>query len=77
MVNAGLIERRKGLMRNFRVGQIITLMGKTKHGKNRIKEHGEKWEIRKININKLFLHSLIDDDIRWIERDFDKDFDIL
>ena len=31
------------------VGRLIILSGKTRHGKNRINEHGERWKIREIS----------------------------
>ena len=31
------------------VGRWIILSGKTRHGKNRINEHGERWKIREIS----------------------------
>ena len=31
------------------IGRWVILSGKTRHGKNRINEHGERWKIREIS----------------------------
>ena len=32
------------------VGRWVTLSGKTRHGKNRISEHGERWLIKEVAV---------------------------
>ena len=32
------------------VGRWVTLSGKTRHGKNRISEHGERWLIKEVKV---------------------------
>lgn len=53
---------------------IIKLKGITQKGKNRIREHGELWEVLacpvKPEINKLFIRSLLTDEKRWLTDDF-------
>lgn len=35
------------------VGDVITLAGKTQKGKNRVREHGERWLVREIDNSVL------------------------
>jgi len=39
----------------MKVGQVLVLIGKTRHGKNRVKEQGELWRI--VNITPALPHS--------------------
>ena len=36
------------LLKMFKVGDWVTLKGKTQHGKNRISQHGTLWQVTEI-----------------------------
>ena len=36
-------------MSKFFVGDIVKLFGKTRHGKNRIRENGDMWEVIQVD----------------------------
>lgn len=66
------------------VGQTITLTGKNRFGKNRVKELGDQWIVRKIqdkvaccNGGKGALLTLVKDkwELRWIDLPTDDNFD--
>lgn len=66
-------------------GKWIVLKGITGHGKNRIREHGDKWLVVKKCDNKLMLRSRQETfkiggemhfDGRWIDIPIDKNFEI-
>tara|TARA_Y100001951_G_scaffold86913_1_gene77614 strand:- start:1339 stop:1581 length:243 start_codon:yes stop_codon:yes gene_type:complete len=66
-------------------GNWITLKGITGHGKNRIREHGDKWLVEKKCDNKLMLRSrhetfkaggVMHFDGRWVDIPTDKNFEI-
>ena len=66
-------------------GNWITLKGLTGHGKNRIREHGDKWLVEKKCDNKLMLRSrhetfkadgVMHFDGRWVDIPTDKNFEI-
>ena len=66
-------------------GNWITLKGITGHGKNRIREHGDKWLVEKKCDNKLMLRSrnetfkaggVMHFDGRWGDIPTDKNFEI-
>jgi hypothetical protein len=38
----------------MKVGDILTLLGKTRHGKNRVREQGELWKV--VNIKGAIPH---------------------
>ena len=50
---------------------ILTLKGKTGHGKNRIREHGDKWEVMETNLTPKPplppIKSLKTGEIRWLD----------
>ena len=54
---------------------ILTLKGKTNKGKNRIREHGEAWEVLEnespLRPNMLFIKSVKTGEERWLTEDFD------
>ena len=61
----------------MQTGKIVKLQGKTRHGKNRVNEHGEFWQV--LNLPKRIpewptgtfrLQSLETGDIRWLTNDF-------
>ena len=40
------------------IGDFVRLKGKSRHGKNRINQHGDVWEVVDEQLTKLLLHSL-------------------
>jgi hypothetical protein len=73
--NGGLSDRLHG----FVIGQRISLTGKTRHGKNRIREHGENWIVTKVVNQRLFgdhncgvmVKSQRTNEERWLTNDFE------
>lgn len=63
------------------IKKIITLEGKTRHGKNRIREHGAIWSLEEIKVSPapsaLFVKSLKSGVKRWIDQPTDKHFDVV
>lgn len=64
-------------------GDLVTLVGKTRHGKNRINQHGSKWEVIELRNGKMLLESENETegprdnkgrDWRWVDLHDDKDF---
>ena len=64
-------------------GGWVTLTGKTRHGKNRINQHGAKWEVIELRNGKMLLESENKTegprdnkghDWRWVDLHNDKDF---
>jgi len=59
------------------VGSLIVVEGKSLKGKNRVKEHGNVWKIRKIWGTKILVESTNGKEyLRWIEGPNDFDFKI-
>ena len=67
-------------------GQWIRLKGKSGHGKNRIREHGDLWLVVHVDTNKVMLRSrnrtfkiggVMHHDGRWIDQGIDKNFEII
>ena len=65
---------------------IIKLTGKTNHGKNRIREHGDLWLVVHVDVNKVMLQSRnktfkasdeMHHDGRWIDQGVDKNFKVV
>jgi hypothetical protein len=57
---------------------ILKLEGLTGHGKNRIREHGEHWEVLKfIDGGRLLITAMESTDVRWIESVNDVNFSYL
>lgn len=54
---------------------IIKLKGITKHGKNRIHEHGDEWRVLEPQVNPspamLFIESVKTGDRRWLNHNFE------
>ena len=40
---------------DFNIGQIVKLVPKTQHGKNRINQHGEMWVVKMLAKNGKFI----------------------
>ena len=64
----------------------IRLKGKSGHGKNRIREHGDLWLVVHVDTNKVMLRSRnktfkagdeMHHDCRWIDQGVDKNFEIV
>ncbi len=67
-------------------GKWIRLKGKSGHGKNRIREHGDIWLVVHVDTNKVMLRSRnktfkvgdeMHHDGRWIDQGVDKNFEIV
>ena len=67
-----------------REGGTVTLKGITRHGKNRINQHGTIWRVKEIRGMKMFLESQFKTegpkdnkifDCRWVEIKNDPNFD--
>lgn len=57
------------------IGSLITVEGKSQKGKNRIREHGRVWKIRKVWGTHLLLESTNGDEyLRWVDGPHDEDF---
>ena len=68
----------------------VRLIGKTKHGKNRVKENGEIWKVKSIQEKELFPRKISgpgpflflislkpgSDDIRWVSEIDDPNFEV-
>jgi hypothetical protein len=54
---------------------IIKLKGVTRHGKNRIHEHGDTWRVIEPSVspkpNMLFIESVKTGDRRWLNHNFE------
>ena len=70
----------------MKIGDIITLKGISRHGKNRINQHGSEWEVigfpDKVGFSNLIncwvsLKSLDTNDARTIKMDGDENFEII
>ena len=60
-------------------GDWVILKGKTRHGKNRINQHGERWTIIELRHGKMLLESSERTDKggfdwRWVDMHDDKNF---
>ena len=64
----------------------IRLKGKSGHGKNCIREHGDLWLVVHVDTNKVMLRSRnktfkagdeMHHDCRWIDQGVDKNFEIV
>lgn len=60
-------------------GGWVTLKGKTRHGKNRINQHGERWMIIELRNGKMLVESAAETDKggfdwRWVDLHDDKNF---
>ena len=74
---------------NFCTGDIVVLHPKTKHGKDRIAQHGSRWKVVTAvgsRPNSIRLESLENTfklgdtktkDSRWVDLPVDKDFEII
>ena len=67
----------------FEVGTKITLKGKTRHGKNRVNQHGVNWFVKEVRGGRMLLESEFKTegpkdnkgfDWRWIELQNDSNF---
>lgn len=67
-----------------REGGTVTLKGITRHGKNRINQHGDTWRVKEIRGMKMLLESQFKTegprdnkgfDWRWVEMHNDPNFD--
>ena len=63
------------------VGDDIRLTGKNRHGKNRIRENGELWEVITVNSNKAICVKPLEpsrkSEWRWIDTPSDEHMEIV
>ena len=58
----------------------VKLIGKTKKGKERVKQHGEVWEVKEVareNLNNRLLCVAPDGDWRWVFEKDDFNFEVV
>ena len=64
-------------------GQVVVLTGITRHGKNRINQHGVNWSVKEVRGNRMLLESKFKTegpkdnkgfDWRWVELQNDPNF---
>lgn len=61
-------------------GDLIRLKGKSRHGKNRIQQHGTEWEIQEMGSNRGDPNKMLvstGKDLRWVDLPHDADFEIV
>lgn len=60
-------------------GEFVVVEGISQKGKNRVREHGAVWKVRKVHEHDGILLESTDgkDNFRWVEHNEDADFDIL
>lgn len=62
----------------MKVGDFVTVAGKSQLGKNRVNEHGTVWKVRKIWANKTLLESLDGETyLKWVDGPEDIDLTIV
>tara|TARA_R100000808_G_scaffold25055_2_gene61021 strand:- start:6238 stop:6462 length:225 start_codon:yes stop_codon:yes gene_type:complete len=70
----------------MQVGNWIKLKGKTRHGKNRVHQHGDRWLVEEIRSGTMMLRSEFKTegprghrgfDGRWIKLNDDPNFEIV
>lgn len=78
-------------LKEIQTGDILILKGKSRHGKNRIHQHGDEWTVRKKVVRGLHGNIMLRSkektfrdspakmnfDIRWIWAVDDSDFQIV
>jgi hypothetical protein len=74
----------EGVNEMLQVNDTVVLTGKTRHGKNRIQQHGKLWFVQEVRGGKIHLRSEHktdgpmhnkDFDGRWIELQNDPNFE--
>ena len=58
----------------MKLGDKIKLIPKTRHGKNRVHEHGNTATVKHMRTSSFCVETA-DKDWRWIDNDDDRDFD--
>ena len=58
------------------IGDIVVVEGVSRHGKNRISEHGPVWKVRKIDLTYGVLLEAVDNYLRWLGNGDDPHFKI-
>ena len=68
---------------SVKIGNNVVLKGKTRHGKNRIQQHGTLWIVREVRGDKMLLESQFKTegpkhnkgfDWRWVQLKDDPNF---
>ena len=55
----------------------VRLRGKTRHGKNRVREHGDIFDVRMEREDRYMCKSLVRDYYVWVEKENDEHFEIV
>lgn len=58
------------------IGDKVIIEGISRKGKNRVREHGNVWEVTQMNIKNFRLTSVSTKYIRWVDFIDDPDFKI-
>lgn len=59
-------------------GEFVVVEGISQKGKNRVREHGQVWKVRKVDENKIMLESTDGkDNWRWVDNLNDPDFELI
>jgi hypothetical protein len=63
----------------IKLNDIVEVTGVSKHGKNRIHEHGNEWRVAVFNgrMNRCGLESTKTKYVRWVDHNVDKDFKVI
>lgn len=70
----------------MKTGDTITLKPKSKHGKDRVAQHGNRWTVRNVKEAQVLLESMEKTfkfgdrkitDLRWVDLKNDLDFEIV
>lgn len=56
---------------------LVVVEGVSRHGKNRISEHGKVWKVKTIDLTYGILLEANDNYLKWVRNDVDPDFKIL
>lgn len=59
-------------------GEFVVVEGISQKGKNRVREHGQVWKVRKVDENKIMLESTDGkENWRWVDNLNDPDFELI
>lgn len=65
---------------DFRVGDLVQLVARTRHGANRIRQHGDTWRIQSTTATSLTIRSMAITperrDLRNVQLPHDEDFTV-
>ena len=62
----------------MKTDDIVRVRGKSRHGRNRINQHGNHWVVKTVLTSKVLLESWVAGDaLRWVDLIDDKDFQLM